>query len=182
MEQGYFALNSMSSIFHNEVRKALKGWKGVVSIHDNIAVYGENTLDHYTNLQNCLERCKEKGKILKPSKSKFCMSRMKWFGRIFTGHGVTADSEKHTMIKEAGKPSSIEDVLSLRMACQFNAKFSFDSTPGASYEDTTFHLRQLLKKDAKFTWGEEEEKSYKMLINKILQPFKRMKWVGQHKL
>ena len=170
MERGYFGPTSMSGIFHNEVRKALTGLTGVVSIHDNIAVHGANTEDHLENLKNCLQRCKEKGVTLKPSKSKFCMPRMKWFGRIFTGHGVTADPEKHAHIKEAGSPESIEDVRSLLMACQFNAKFSFDSTPGNSYEDITFPLRQLLKKDAKFKWDKEEEEAYRKLIDKMNDP------------
>ena len=56
------------------------------------------------------------------------------------------------------------------MACQFNAKFSFDSTPGNSYEDINFPLRKLLMKDAKFKWDEEEEEAYKMLINKMNDP------------
>ena len=117
MERGYFGPSAMSAIFHNEVRKALRGLRGVLSIHDNIAVHGTDTKDHYQNLEKCLQRCKEKGVVLKPSKSKFCMTRMKWFGRIFTGHGVTADPEKHAHIKEAGPPTSIEDVRSLLMAC-----------------------------------------------------------------
>ena len=98
------------------------------------------------------------------------MTRMKWFGRIFTGHGVTADPDKHNLIKEAGPPTSIEDVRSLLMACQFNAKFSFDSVPGASYEDITFPLRNLLKKDAKFKLGDEEDQAYKMLLGKMNDP------------
>ena len=170
MERGYFGPTSMSGIFHNEVRKALTGLTGVVSIHDNIAVHGANTEDHYENLKNCLQRCKDKGLSLKPSKSKFCMTRMKWFGRIFTGHGVTADPEKHAHIEEAGPPTSIEDVRSLLMACQFNAKFAFDSTPGNSYEDITFPLRQLLKKDAKFKWDKNEEEAYKTLLAKMNDP------------
>ena len=157
MERGYFGPTSMSGIFHNEVRKALAGLEGVVSIHDNIAVHGKNTKDHYKNLKNCLHRCKEKGITMKPSKSKFCMSRMKWFGRIFTGHGVTADPEKHAHVKGAGPPTSIEDIRSLLMACQFNAKFSFDSSPGESYEDITLPLRNPLKKGAKFRWEKEED-------------------------
>ena len=170
MERGYFGPTSMSGIFHNEVRKALSGLEGVVSIHDNIAVHGTDTGSHFSNLKKCLERCKEKGITLKPSKSKFCMSRMKWLGRIFTGHGVTADPEKHANIKEAGPPTSIEDVRSLLMACQFNAKFSFDSTPGLSYEDITLPLRNLLKKDAKFKWGREEDHAYTMLLSKMNDP------------
>ena len=170
MERGYFGPSAMSAIFHNEVRKALRGLKGVISIHDNISVYGDNTDEHYENLKLCFERLKEKGIVIKPSKSTFCMSRIKWFGRVFTGNGVTADPEKLTLIKEAGPPTSIEEVRSLLMACQFNAKFSFDSQPEDSYEDITHPLRQLLKKDAKFQWGSKEQEAYQKLINKMNDP------------
>ena len=113
MERGYFGPSAMSGIFHNEVRKALRGLKGVLSIHDNIAVYGNDVNEHYTNLKECFERFKERGIVIKPSKSTFCMPRIKWFGRIFTGNGVTADPTKQERIKEAGPPTSIEEVRSL---------------------------------------------------------------------
>lgn len=176
MERLYFGPTASSGIFHNEVRKAFSGLCGVTSIHDNILVWGKDYHEHYENLRKCLERCKEMGIILKLSKSTFCMNRVKWFGRIFSGNGVTADDDKIENIKEAGRPTSTEDVRSLLMACQFNAKFSFDNKRGTSYEEATAPLRRLLKKDVKFHWGENEEDAYKTLISIIndpatLQPF-----------
>ena len=49
-------------------------------------------------------------------------------------------------------------------------EFSFDSSPGDSYEDITFPLRQLLKKDAKFKWDREEQEAYSLLIRKMNDP------------
>ena len=170
MERLYFGPTASSGIFHNEVRKTFSGLTGVTSIHDNILVWGRNYQEHYENLINCLKRCKESGVILKLRKSTFCMDRVKWFGRIFTGNGVTADNDKIDNIKDAGRPMSTEDVRSLLMACQFNAKFSFDNKQGMSYEEATTPLRRLLKKDVKFQWGEKEENSYLRLINIINDP------------
>ena len=62
------------------------------------------------------------------------------------------------------------------MACQYNAKFTFDSAEGITYEETTAPLRRLLKKDVKFHWDEKEDKSYVTLMKIMndpatLQPF-----------
>ncbi len=102
-----------SGLFHSEVRKALNGLKGVTSIHDNILVWGKDYEDHLTNLKECLERCGQKGITLKLEKSSFCLNRIKWFGRIFTEAGVTADTDKLEHIKQMGRPKNTEEVRSL---------------------------------------------------------------------
>ena len=40
-------------------------------------------------------------------------------------------------IQGGGRPRNIEDVRSLLMACQYNAKFTFDNTLNLSYEEVT---------------------------------------------
>ena len=92
------------------------------------------------------------------SKSTIGMSRIEWFGRIFTPNGVSADPNKIRAIIEAGRPQSIADIRSFLMACQYNAKFAFDgpSVP-ESYEQITMPLRELFKKDAKFEWTKNEK-------------------------
>ena len=69
-------------------------------------------------------------------------------------------------IKENGRPQNTEDVRSLLMACQYNAKFSFDNpTATESYEEITAPLRALLKKNTRFHWNNREEQSYQKLMN-----------------
>ena len=170
MERLYFGPTASSGIFHNEVRKALAGLPGVTSIHDNMLVWGRNCSDHYENIYRCLQRCLETGIALKLSKSSFCLNRIKWFGRIFTGNGVTADADKIEHIKEAGRPETTEDVRSLLMACQFNAKFYLNSCSDASYEEVTAPLRRLLKSDVPFKWGEREEEAFNTLLSVMNDP------------
>lgn len=81
------------------------------------------------------------GITLKPSKSSFCMNRIKWFGRVFNSNGVTADPDKISNITSSGKPTNLEDARSLLMACQFNAKFIFGTKDKRSYEEITAPLR-----------------------------------------
>ena len=171
MERLYFGPSAASGIFHQEVRKALLGLRGVLNIHDNLIVWGTDHEDHFNNLKNCLECCKENGIILKLSKSSFGMNEIDWFGRQFTTHGVSADPKKLQMIMEAGKPKTTEDVRSLLMACQYNAKFLFDHPETSqSYEEITKPLRHLLKKDMKFFWGHAQNDAYLTLMSILTDP------------
>ena len=183
MERLYFGPTASSGIFHSEVRKVLTGSdanaKGVTNIHDNILVYGKDYNDHYNNLEDTLAKCQENGITLKLSKSTFCMPKIKWFGRIFNSKGVTVDEEKVQQILEAGRPETKEDVRSLLMACQFNAKFLLDNkVTGKSYEEVTSALRKLLHNTEPFKWGSEEEEAYVELMKILndpatLQPFEK---------
>ena len=83
------------------------------------------TATHHDDLEATLARCKEMGITLKLSKSTFAMPMIKWFGRTFTSNGVTADIGKVEGIIDEGRPKDIEEVRSLLMACQYNAKFAF---------------------------------------------------------
>ena len=75
------------------------------------------------------------------------------------------------MIIEAGKPKTTEDVHSLLMACQYNAKFLFDHPETSqSYEEITKPLRHLLKKDTKFFWGREQNDAYLTLMSILTDP------------
>ena len=78
--------------------------------------------------------------------------------------------DKLEHIKQAGYPSSTEEVRSLLMACQFNAKFSFDTKPDTTYEDTTAPLRRLLKNDVSFVWGDIEQQAYTQLMQVMNDP------------
>ena len=177
MARLYSGPSAASGIFHQEVRKALLGLRGVLNIHDNLIVWGTDHEDHFNNLKNGLECCRENGIILKLNKSSFGMNEIDWFGRKFTTHGVSADPKKLQMIIEAGKHKTTEDVRSLLMACQYNAKFLFDHPETSqSYEEITKPLRHLLKKDIKFSWGLEQNDAckqndtYLTLISILIDP------------
>ena len=92
------------------------------------------------------------------------MNEVEWFGRRFTPYGVSADPKKIIIIQEKGRPSSSEDVWSLLMTCQYNAKFTFDNpTATESYEEITAPLRALPKQNCRFTWGEKQDEGYQKL-------------------
>ena len=181
MKRLFFGPKNSSGIFHHEVKKAFTGVPGCITIHDNVLVYGKgpNAVDdHNKNLLATFKRAKEWGITFKEKQNTICAPEVKWFGRIFSAAGVSADPDKIQVIQEAGPPETIADVKSLLQAAAYNAKFAFDHREDLSYEEATAPLRELLTKDAQFSWNAAREKSYRMILRmltdkSILTPFVR---------
>ena len=176
MKRLFFGPKNSSGIFHHKVRKAFTGIDGCITIHDNILLYGRNGEEHNRNLRATLQRAKEKGITFKLSKSTFCAPEVTWFGRVFSAAGVSADPEKIQTITGAGRLENI-DVKSLLQAAAYNAKIAYDHQEAKSYEyeEVTAPLRELLMKEATFSWDDRREESFLKLMmmndKSILTPF-----------
>ena len=84
MKHLFFVLRPATGIFHHVVSKCFLGLEGVISIHDNILVYGKNAGEHNKHLPRILERAEQMGIQLKLSKCTFYSNEVKWFGRVFS--------------------------------------------------------------------------------------------------
>ena len=126
MKRLFFGPTNSSGIFHHEVTKVFAGLKGCITIHDNLLVFGCDEDEHNRNMAGMLERAREKGVTLKLTKFTICEVEVKWFGRVYSAAGVSADPDKIHHIVQAGQPETIEDVRSLLQAATYNAKYGFN--------------------------------------------------------
>ncbi|PFX25191.1 Retrovirus-related Pol polyprotein [Stylophora pistillata] len=95
-----FGLSVSSEIFQKRVNQALEDLSGVLTIADNILVYGvgsnvlEATASHNRNLEALLQRCRERGIALNRDKLKFKRKEVLFMGHVLTPHGVKMDQDK----------------------------------------------------------------------------------------
>ena len=87
---------------------------------------------------------------------------------------MSADPKKVAAILQAGRPETTEEVKSFLQACQYNAKFTFESEQ--AYAQVTKPLRELLTKNKKFLWSEACDDAYHeitsiMTSDSALRPF-----------
>ena len=122
----FFRASPASELFHNQ-RGTPRSLPRCISIHDNILIYGKTPEEHETNLSACLARIKVKGLTLRHSKCTFGATFVSWFGYIFSASGMSADPSKIKAIATASHPQTTDEVKSFLQACQYNAKFMFDS-------------------------------------------------------
>ena len=170
----FFGASPASELFHDRIKSAVKDLPGVISIHDNILVWGRTDEEHEENLEKCLQRLAARGITVRYSKSNFGVKEVGWFGWVFSEDGMSADPEKIQAILEAGPPQSTDDVKSFLQACQFNARFMIESEH--AYAQLTEPLRKLTRKNARFQWTEDCEQAYQQIMHAMtshtaLRPF-----------
>ena len=141
----FFGASPASELFYNKIKEALRDLPGCISIHDNILIYEKTLEEHETNLSACLDRIKAKGLTLHHSKCTFGAKFLSWFGYIFSASGMSADPSKIKAIATASHPQTTDEVKTFLQACQYNAKFMFDSDQ--AYAQVTQPLRQLTGKN-----------------------------------
>ena len=170
----FFGASPASDLFHEEIKTAMNGVPGCVSIHDNILVWGSTAEEHEANLEACLQRMEDRNLNARYSKCNFGKTSVSWFGWIFSADGMSADPQKIQSILEAGQPQNCEDIKSFLQACQFNAKFMLDSD--LAYAQITAPLHASTRKGATFNWLQECEDAYNQIIEAMtsettLRPF-----------
>ena len=103
----------------------------------------------------------EKGITLRPENCRLGQPEVKWFGNIYSKHGVSPDPEKCAVIRNWPSPKFIAEVKSFLQTVQFNSKFMGGDPGEFSYPEVTEPLRTLTKKNSRFICGEREMSAFK---------------------
>ncbi|CAC5362605.1 unnamed protein product [Mytilus coruscus] len=103
----------------------------------------ETHLDHLQQLFHCLIKAIL---TLKPSKSSFAVTEVKYLGQVISKEGVKVDPEKTSAVATFPEPKTQNDVRSFLGMCNYYRKFV------QSYSKITTPLTELLKKDVQFRW------------------------------
>ena len=155
-----------SSEIQKRIREAIKDCKNTIHIKDDILVFGAGQ-EHDKYLEDVLRTLQEKGITLRPEKCRLRQPEVKWFGNIYSKHGVSPDPEKCAVIRNWPPPKSNAEVKSFLQTVQFNSKFMGGGPGELSYPELTEPLRTLTKKNARFIWGEREMSAFKEIKGRL---------------
>ena len=150
-----FGFNAAPEKCQHIIIQSMAGLKGVANIadddHDD---HGRDLEEHDRNLIEALERLQEKNLTLNAEKCTFRMKKVVFMGLILTRHGIELTEEKVRAVVEASQPQSPSDVRSFLGVVGTGARF----TPDFATTADPF---------GRFTWGEEQEKSFQKLKEQI---------------
>ena len=90
------------------MNQILEGLPGVVS-HD-ILIFGQNQEDHDDRLKSVLERLQQAGVTSNAEKCAFSQRSLKFLGHLIDEHGIRANLDKITAIRDMDTPKSITDL------------------------------------------------------------------------
>ena len=158
-----FGLNVAQDIFQRRMDEILEDLPGVVSISDDVCVYGENEEDHDANLIGLMERAAENGLVFNSPKCAIKKRQISLFGNTYSEAGIKPDKSKIQDILQMPRPDSKEDLhrflRMLNYLSQFIPKFA----------DKTHPLRELLKQNTPWIWDSDYDVIYESLKREVTE-------------
>ena len=109
------------------------------------------------NLQQVLQRVREAGLKLKPSKCELFRDEVRFLGHVVSERGIQCDPEKIESVKKYEAPTGLSELRSFLGFVGYYRRFirNFSSIAGP--------LNQLLKKDTVFHWTSAHQEAFQEL-------------------
>ena len=157
-----YGTNAAAELFQHTLQQTLQGIKGIKNIADDIIVFGSTREDHDRALEECLTRLQEHNLTLNFEKCKFLKKNLEFFGLVFTEQGVSPDPKKVEAFANTRRPTTVSEIRSLLGMANYSSKFIKD------YATITEPLRELTRKNTRFTWTHKHQAAYDKLKHALL--------------
>ena len=87
-------------LFQKKMDEVLFGLDGVISIADDICVFGRDPEEHSKRLRELMNRARDKGLVFNADKCSINLKEITFFGQVYSAAGVAPDPAKVKAIKK----------------------------------------------------------------------------------
>ena len=158
-----YGVASAPAIRQRAMDQILQGIPGVFCYLDDIIVTGSTLKEHLERLATVLKRLEEYGLKAKREKCKFFRSSLEYLGHVISAEGLHQSPKKVKAITEMPKPQDVTQLRAFLGMVQYYSKFLPDLATHLA------PLHRLLQKKVKWSWGAEEETSFREVKEMLLQ-------------
>ena len=149
-----FGLAQAPAYFQLLMNKVLEGLSYAMTYLDDIIIFSKNEEDHLRHLEEVFHRLRQAGLKMKRLKCDFFKSEIHYLGHLISAYGISPLPEKLDTIKNMPIPKEIKQFLGLTgYYRKYFPRFADISRP----------FTQLTKKEMKFMWTPECQKSFELL-------------------
>jgi hypothetical protein len=131
--------------------------KFVVVFIDDILVYSKNEEEHADHLHVLLQRLREHRLYAKLSKCDFWLKEIKFLGHTISQAGIAIDPDKVQEVMNWKPPTTVHQIRSFLGLASYYRRFIPD------FSQIAKPMTKLLKKGAKFDWGQKCEDAFHTL-------------------
>ena len=135
--------------------------KFVVVYFDDILIYSKNLDDHLVHLKTILDVLRKERLFANLKKCTFCTDRLVFLSFVVSAQGIQVDEEKVHAIQDWLSPTSVSKVRSFHGIASFYRWFVKD------FSSIAAPITEVIKKDVGFKWGEEQEKAFQLIKEKL---------------
>nr|AAS07293.1 putative retrotransposon polyprotein [Oryza sativa Japonica Group]ABF96784.1 retrotransposon protein, putative, Ty3-gypsy subclass [Oryza sativa Japonica Group] len=159
-----FGLTNAPTFFMNLMNKVFMEFldKFVVVFIDDILIYSKSEEEHEQHLRLVLEKLQEHQLYAKFSKGDFWLSEVKFLGHVITAQGVAVDPSNVESVTKWTPPKTVSQIRSFLGLAGYYRRFI------ENFSRIARPMTQFLKKDEKFKWTAECDKSFEELKKKLV--------------
>ena len=152
-----FGLAQAPAYFQLLMNKVLEGLPYAMTYLDDIIIFSKNELEHLEHLEEVFHRMRQAGLKMKCSKCDLFKSQIPYLEHLISAHGISPLQDKLDTIKNMSAPKDVKEIKQFLGLTGYYRKF----IPRFAYISRP--LTQLTKKEMKFMWTLECQKSFKLL-------------------
>ena len=147
-----FGLTNAPAVFQRLMQKVLAGLNpdcgpDFVAVYiDDVLVFSRTLEEHMTHVQRVLERIKQAGLKLKPSKCFFARREVEYLGHLVTPEGLKTNPKLIEAIKQFPRPTDVSGVRRFLGLASYYRRFI------EGFSKIAEPLRELTRKNAVFQW------------------------------
>ncbi|KAF0756842.1 hypothetical protein AaE_004472, partial [Aphanomyces astaci] len=156
------AMAGMPGIWSRLMRRLFDKFDFVVVYMDDICVFSRTIEEHADHLRSICTVLRTEKLYARPSKCSFGVDFVNFLGHTISKNGLHVDQSKVRVIEKWPEPQSSKDVMSFVGLASYYRKFIPD------FAELVRPLSGLLKKGAKWHWGEDERRAF-LIIKFTLQ-------------
>ncbi|GKV06387.1 hypothetical protein SLEP1_g18287 [Rubroshorea leprosula] len=134
----------------------------VVVFIDDILVYSSSHALHEKHLRTVLETLRRERLFAKFKKCEFCLDNVAFLGHVVTKDGSSVDPQKIEAVVDWKRPNSVAEIRSFLGLAGYYRRFVGD------FSRIALPMTRLIRKDTKFEWTPECEKSFLTLKEKLV--------------
>lgn len=159
-----FGLTNAPAIFQRNMTKLLSGLIGTIAMVyiDDIIIYSRTPEEHAKHLEQVLERFRQAGLQLKPSKCHFGLPELDLLGYVVSAKGIRPQPKKIEAIKNLDHPTDVKGVRSFLGVVGYYRQ----CIPG--FAALAMPLTELTKSKQPFIWGPEQQQSFEQLKKALI--------------
>ena len=157
-----FGLSSIPAAFQKVMEHILDGLHGVQVYLDDIIVFGRSREQHDRCLRQVMQRLEAHQVTLNKDKCTFRVPSLDFLGFKVSKDGIAVSQDRVSGLKGMKSPASHKELQSALGLFGFYARF----VPGFS---TLVDPLRAVRKQERFNWTEELDKTFRQVISKILE-------------
>ena len=159
-----FGLTNAPTVFMDLMNRVFHEYLGrfVIVFIDDILIFSKSMEDHEECLRIVFQILREKKLYAKFKKCEFWLDQVVFLGHVISKAGISVGPSKVEVVVDRARPTNVSEIKRFLSLAGYYRRFI------EGFSRIVAPLTQLTRKNAKFVWTEECEKSFQELKQRLV--------------